>query len=141
MLPGVHETLLMGDDAGVAETAREWGFKHVGSVGTDPAGVPMMDSLLQLATEQATHGILCYVNADITLPPTWWRAVQAVLPWLLAQGRPFLLVGPRLEFNQGVVWHPTMQSWAHFKRDAVDGKKYSCNEAPRVSGVFLAVAC
>jgi hypothetical protein len=83
------------------------------------------------------------VNADITLPPTWWKAIQHVLPILLVSERPFLIAGPRLVLPEGVVWHPTKvvlkrgflfscfyffflkESWMVFEKEWIIPKKYS----------------
>jgi hypothetical protein len=69
MLPGVHEILFMGDDDGVAETAHEWGFRHVGHIARDSDNVPLMDSLMTLANEAASHDVVCLINTDISLSP------------------------------------------------------------------------
>jgi hypothetical protein len=51
--------------------------------------------------------------------------VQSVLPWLYAQNKPFLLAGPRLEFNDGVIWNPIEMSWNEFESSAIRGEKYA----------------
>jgi hypothetical protein len=113
MLHGAAEVLVLGQDRGVERFARRHGMRH-GPVAADETGVPLLDSVLRSASQLAGSGALCLINTDIALPPSWWAAMQAVLPTLLAQDKPFLLVGPRLMFDAGVVWDPRTTSWSDF---------------------------
>lgn len=127
MLPSPHkEVLLMGNEKGVAELAEEFSFPYVRDLALSPDdGVPLMDSIMQLASEKASNGVICFINSDISLPPSWWQTVQAALPFLLAQPRPFLLAGPRLVIPESALWHPTVTPWPQFRAQWIDTHKYS----------------
>lgn len=64
--PGV-EVILLGDDEGTAEIARELGLRHLPEVARNEFGTPLLHSVFVAAEAAARHDILCYVNADIVL--------------------------------------------------------------------------
>lgn len=108
------EILLMGEDPGTADTVREFGLRHIGTVKRNVAGTPLVSDLFARATEAASHEILCYVNADIILMSDFLAAVQRVLGHL----KSFLMVGQRwdlevkqaLDFSEG--WEADMKARA-----------------------------
>ena len=59
------EVILFGDDAGVGETAAEFGIKHIPEIKKNKFGTPLINSAFALAKKHASHKILTYVNADI----------------------------------------------------------------------------
>ena len=61
------EVLVMGDDPGVAETAREFGATHVGDPATNEYDTPLLDWAFAQAALRGSGERLCYVNADIIL--------------------------------------------------------------------------
>jgi hypothetical protein len=67
-LEGV-EVLLLGDDEGVAETAREVGARHLPGVETNSHGTPLVSSAFELARTASAHALLAYANADIIFLP------------------------------------------------------------------------
>jgi hypothetical protein len=79
----------MGDDPGVAETARELGACHVDGVARNEFGTPLLDSAFALAAAHSSAPMLCYVNADIVLLGDFLTAVRR-LPQ-----RPYLAIGRR----------------------------------------------
>lgn len=83
------EVLVMGDDPGVEEAAREAGVTHVGDVAKNEFGTPLLDSAFALAAERGTAPMLCYVNADIILLEDFVDAVRR-LP-----REPYLAIGRR----------------------------------------------
>jgi len=99
------EVILLGDDAGTAEVARELGLRHISTVDRNKAGTPLVSSVFAQAQSAASHSILCYVNADIILMSDFLQAVQSVA----RQKSSFLLVGRRwdcdirelFDFNNG----------------------------------------
>lgn len=129
LLPGPMEGILLGDETGVEEMAKELGFAHSSKFERSPDdGIPLMDSMFQEASRLSSHEVMCYLNADISLPPQWYRSIQRVLPWILEQGRPFLIAGPRLVFPQDVMWtyNESFSTWetrnkAHFRQVVIDG--------------------
>lgn len=86
--------LLMGDDAGTAEVAREFGIPHIGGIASYPSGAPRLDELFSKAEDAVSAGMLCYVNADIMLTDSLVRAAQRV-----AAISPVMLVGQRWDID------------------------------------------
>jgi hypothetical protein len=73
MQPGPSkEVLLFGDEQGIAELAEEWGLRHMRALPKSEDGIPLMSDLFREASRAASNGVICFVNADISLPPTWW---------------------------------------------------------------------
>src|SRR5512139_2933484 len=66
LLPDV-EVLLLGEETGLAETARELGVKHVQEVRRNEKGTPLISSMFQLARENSDAALLCIINADMIL--------------------------------------------------------------------------
>ena len=64
--PGV-EVLLLGDEAGIEQTATEEGVRHLGEVARNAQGTPRIDSAFDLARRAAAGEFLLYCNADVIL--------------------------------------------------------------------------
>jgi hypothetical protein len=70
------EVLVMGDDPGVAEAAREHEATHIGSAATNEYGTPLLDWAFREAAARGSGDVLCYVNADIILLDDFVVAVR-----------------------------------------------------------------
>lgn len=111
------EVLLVGDDAGVADIAEEFGILNPREVARNREGTPLISSIFELAGGESVSPILCYVNADIILLPDFLTAVEA----LASQLDKFLMVGQRwdlaigepLEFLAG--WDTELGVWLRQK--------------------------
>ena len=68
LLPDV-EVILLGEETGLAEAARELDVKHIPHVECNDSGVPLISSMFQLARENSNSDLLCIVNADMILMP------------------------------------------------------------------------
>ena len=66
LLPDV-EVILLGEETGLAEAAKELGVKHVSHVERNDSGVPLISSMFQLARENSNSKLLCIINADMIL--------------------------------------------------------------------------
>ncbi len=85
------EIILIGDEYGAAEVAREFGIRHEPEVRRHQKGPKYLDFIFNRACELASKHTLCYVNCDIVLMSDFRRAVE-----LVTAGRePFLMVGRR----------------------------------------------
>jgi hypothetical protein len=82
------ETVLFGDDVGVAEAAARHGARHVRDVRRNLAGTPILTDVFSRAQALANNPILCFVNADIIL----FRDLIAALNRLSGK---FLMVSSR----------------------------------------------
>jgi len=88
-LDGV-DVLLVGDDEGVADAARELGVRHIADVAKSAHGTPLVSSAFELARNASNGAVLTYANADIVLFSDFVRSLRS-----LVGRRDFLLVGQR----------------------------------------------
>lgn len=75
LLPDV-EVILLGEEQGLAEAAKELGVKHIASVERNLNGVPLISSMFKLARENSTGELLCIINADMILMPDFVEAAR-----------------------------------------------------------------
>src|SRR5688572_1962203 len=78
LLPDV-EVILLGEEAGLAEAARELGVKHISNVERNENGTPLISSMFQLARENSSSELLCVINADMILMPYLVQATHMVM--------------------------------------------------------------
>ncbi len=92
------EVIVIGDEAGIPETAIELGAKNIPVVARDDKGIPTVKGVMEIAHAHANSPFLCYVNADIMLTTDIVEATRKAA----AQAKDFLLVGRRwnLEVEQ-----------------------------------------
>lgn len=72
------EVLVLGDEPGTAEAAEAVGAVHEPDIEVNEYGTPKLDSAFDQAREEASSGVLCYVNADILLTDDLVEAVERV---------------------------------------------------------------
>jgi hypothetical protein len=89
------EIILIGDDAGVAEIASEFGLKHLPNVEKNEKGTPLVSSIFELARVNSESPILAYLNADIIALPDMLSVTRKVMKKL---GK-FLIVGQRWDID------------------------------------------
>jgi len=70
------EVILLGEEAGLAEAARELGVKHLTNVRRNESGTPLISSMFQLAREHSNSDLLCIINADMILMPDFVEAAS-----------------------------------------------------------------
>jgi hypothetical protein len=75
-LPDV-EILLLGEENGLAEAARELGVKHIPQVERNDNGTPLISSMFRLARKSSESELLCIINADMILMPDFVDAARA----------------------------------------------------------------
>lgn len=85
------EVILLGDDAGTAEIAREFRVRHEPDIRRNEFGTPLLDAMFARAQEIARYDLLCYVNCDIVLLSCF---CEAILNVARCSSR-FLVVGRR----------------------------------------------
>jgi hypothetical protein len=85
------DILLVGDEPGIPETAKELGVKNVPQVKRDDQGVPLVSSILDIGHSYSNSPILCYANADMILMSDLVEAARTVA----ALKKDFLLIGQR----------------------------------------------
>lgn len=99
-LPG-SEILVFGDDEGVGEAAREFGFRHISEVKRNTFGTPLVGDVFAKAERIASSDTLVYINADIILlsDPTAVRKHISSPRFLIVGRRWDLDVHERLSFE------------------------------------------
>jgi len=84
------QVLLIGDDQGVGDVARELNVTHVPEVATTDYGMPMRDSMHELAHRYARHDLVCVINADIIVLSNFYECIRRIpFKWYVATGRRF----------------------------------------------------
>jgi hypothetical protein len=129
LLPDV-EVILLGEETGLAEAAKELGVKHLPNVTRNESGTPLISSMFQLARENSHSELLCIINADMILMPDFVEAAKQALKLkdkfvLLSQRWDYDITSP-LEFGDG---------WQHQLVEAV--RKQNQLHRPAGSDFFL----
>jgi len=87
------EIIIVGDEAGVAEVAREFGLIHISNVTKNAEGKPLKSAVFEEALKRASHDLVCFVNADIILFPDLLDSVKKI------PLKKFLLAGRRWDVD------------------------------------------
>jgi hypothetical protein len=72
------QIILVGDEEGVEEAARDVGVEHAGSLVRNDRGTPRLDSAFDCTARLAKWSLWCFVNADIVLLDDFPRAIERV---------------------------------------------------------------
>ncbi|HLE72916.1 MAG TPA: hypothetical protein VI688_01595 [Anaerolineales bacterium] len=93
------EVLLIGDEAGMAETATQLGVSHLKGTRHNKEGTPLVSSIFQMAREAAQADLLLFANTDIIFfPETLALALKT-----RQQVNEFVLLGQRYDLD---ISHP-----------------------------------
>jgi hypothetical protein len=115
LLPEV-EVILLGEETGLAEAARELGVRHISDVQCNDNGTPLISSMFQLARENSNSDLLCIINADMLLMSDFVEVASRSRLWrdkcfvLLSQRWDLDVTGP-IEFTEG--WENRLLSIVH----------------------------
>jgi hypothetical protein len=85
------EVILIGDEPGIAGTAREFGVMNIPTVGRDEKGIPLVSAVMEIGHKYSDSPLLCYANADMLLMSDLVKAARQISQ----QKKYFLLVGQR----------------------------------------------
>jgi hypothetical protein len=114
LLPDV-EVLLLGDEPGLAEAARELGVKHLADVECNASGTPLISSMFDLARKNSTSDMLCIINADMILMSDFVVAARRSRMqrdnFVLLSQRWDLDITQPIEFTEG--WEHRLSSMVH----------------------------
>ncbi len=114
LLPDV-EVILLGEEMGLAEAARELGVKHISNVRCNESGTPLISSMFQLARENSSSDLLCIINADMILMPDFLEAARRSRlqrdRFVLLSRRWDLDITEPLDFSDD--WHFRLSSIVH----------------------------
>lgn len=107
--------VVVGDEEGIAEAAKAYGFTHRPDVRLNKLGTPLISSIFELGRQENYSPFLAYVNADIILFPEILDVIRTVA----SQAEQFLLIGQRwdLEVVQPLTfegnWVPALKNTMH----------------------------
>ena len=114
LLPEV-EVILLGEETGLAEAARELSVRHIPNVTRNTSGTPLISSMFSLARENSNSPLLCIVNADMLLMQDFVEAAKQVVKlkdnFILLSQRWDLDVAQPLEFTKG--WESRLRNTVH----------------------------
>jgi hypothetical protein len=83
--------ILIGDEAGIPEAAKEIGVVNIPKVKRDEEGVPLVSSIMEIGHSNSDSPVLCYANADMILMSDLVNAARE----MALSKRDFLLIGQR----------------------------------------------
>jgi hypothetical protein len=114
LLPEV-EVILLGEETGLTESARELGLKHISNVARNANGTPFISSMFQLARENSNSNLLCIINADMILMQSFLEAARQVVKlkdqFVLLSQRWDLDITQPIDFTEG--WQGRLSSIIH----------------------------
>ncbi len=114
LLPDV-DVLLLGDEPGLAEAAKELGVRHIRNVDRNESGTPLISSMFELARRNSSTDLLCIINADMILMPDFVEAARRSRMWrdkfVLLSQRWDLDITQSIEFTQG--WEERLSFVVH----------------------------
>ena len=114
LLPDV-EVILLGEEIGLAEAARELEVKHRSGVARNASGTPLVSSMFQLARQNSSADLLCIINADMILMPDFPEAARRSSlqrdKFVLLSQRWDLDITEPIEFTDG--WQNRLSSRVH----------------------------
>jgi hypothetical protein len=70
------EVILLGEEDGLAQAAKELGVSHIPHVERNANGIPLISSMFQLTRENSSSDLLCIINADMILMPDFIDAAR-----------------------------------------------------------------
>lgn len=94
LLPDV-EVILLGEETGLAEAAKELGVRRIPNVARNDSGAPLISSMFQLARENSEGDLLCIINADMILMHDFVEAAKQVE----GQRSKFVLLSQRWDYD------------------------------------------
>lgn len=116
LLPDV-EVILLGEETGLAEAARDLGVTHIKNVKRNENGTPLISSMFQLARQNSHSDLLCIVNADMILLLDFVEAARLVK----GQRSQFVLLSQRWDYE--ITQHLDFtQDWQARLRSSVLGQ-------------------
>lgn len=114
LLPDV-EVIVLGEEAGLAEAARELGVTHVRNVARNESGTPLISSVFQFARQASNSDLLCIINTDMILMSDFVGAAKQVAKlkdrFVLLSQRWDLDVAQPIDFTNG--WEHRLLSMVH----------------------------
>ena len=89
------QVLLVGEEDGLAETAKELGVQQLPGVKRNDQGTPLVSSMFDLARQYSDSPYLACINADVMLLPDFIEVTRQAA----TQAKEFLVVGQRWDLD------------------------------------------
>lgn len=89
------EVVLIGNEEGIEEAAKQTGANYQGMVKRNEIGTPLISSIFSIGRELNNSALLAYINADILL----FRDFVEVARKILERQSKFLIVGQRWDMD------------------------------------------
>ena len=89
------KVILIGDEEGLPEAARDLGVLHLPNVGLNPSGTPLISSMFALARESSESPLLGINNTDILLMDDITEASQRIA----SRFEKFVIMGQRWDLD------------------------------------------
>ena len=103
LLSPTPDIILFGNDAGVAEAAREYGVRHSPTLGKNEIGDLSMRSIFRQIDKHSKTGWICYIDADVLLLddfiPNFEHLVSHFETFVTCAGRWFSNIPGRISFS------------------------------------------
>ncbi len=124
------EVILLGDEVGLAEVAKELNVRHFPNVKVNENGVPLISSMFEAARKNSNNDLLCIVNADMILMEDFVEAAKQVK----GQRSKFVLLSQRWDYD---ITEPVRfaEGWESRLRESV--RKQNQLHRPAGSDFFL----
>jgi hypothetical protein len=89
------DVILIGDEPGIPEAAKELDVRNVPQVRRNEKGVPLVDAVMEIGHSYSDSPVLCYVNGDMILTSDLVQAARQVSE----QTKDYLLVCRRWDLD------------------------------------------
>lgn len=103
---GGCQVIVLGDEAGVEQAARQVSAQWVGEVKRNEFGTPLLSDAFARVAAMSRHEWLCYVNADILLAPAFVDAFRQV------KVQPCVAIGRRMNVDVTAPLDLTGDDWS-----------------------------
>jgi hypothetical protein len=117
------EIVLVGDEAGSAQVARELNCIHEPQLAYTRFGRPLVSSVIEAGERHAPHELICYINADVILTDALTSAVRQ----LAGLREQWVMVGRR--------WNVEIEgAWDFSEADSTERLTELAHRAGRLTG-------
>jgi hypothetical protein len=105
------QIILLGNDEGYQQVAREFHCEQISDVEVNEFGTPLLRSMFEKAEECASYDLCCFINADLILFEDFYHSLCAVRQWVEKRTK-FVLIGRRwnLDVDTQLNFNPREQA-------------------------------
>ncbi|MBN1537173.1 MAG: hypothetical protein JW908_10615 [Anaerolineales bacterium] len=89
------EIILVGDEPGMAEVAKEFGLKQLTNVARNEEGTPLVNSIFNVTRQSTNSPLMAYINTDMLIFSDFVDTAKRVVE----QAKDFLIIGQRWDLQ------------------------------------------